>query len=145
MLIHGSCHCGNIAYALDWTADPDAIPARACGCTFCTKHGGVWTSCAGGSLRVTLRDRSRVSVYAFGTRTADFHVCTACGAVPVVTCDIDGRRYAVVNVNTFDDVAADRLRRSAAQFDGESTADRLARRAHHWIADVAFIEGPATG
>ena len=27
MLIHGSCHCGNIAYELDWTPDPVEIPA----------------------------------------------------------------------------------------------------------------------
>jgi len=41
MLIEGSCHCGNIAFALDWQPEPAQITARACACSFCTKHGGV--------------------------------------------------------------------------------------------------------
>jgi hypothetical protein len=138
MRISGSCHCGNIAFALDWRPEPAGIPARACTCTFCQRHGGVWTACPGGSLRIRVRDRSRVSDYAFGTGTADFHVCAACGVVPVVTSRIDGRLYAVVNVNTFDDVDPSVLRRAASNLDGETEADRLARRTRNWIADVAF-------
>ena len=141
MRISGSCHCGNIAFTLDWTPEPATIPARACTCTFCTRHGGVWTSCPGGSLRIRVRDRSRVSDYAFGTGTAAFHVCSACGVVPVVTSRVDGRLYAVVNVNTFDGVDAALLRRSPANFDGEGTDSRLARRARNWIGDVAFEPG----
>ena len=38
--LRGKCHCGNIAFDLIWTADGD-IPARACDCTFCSKHAGV--------------------------------------------------------------------------------------------------------
>jgi len=44
MIIRGGCHCGNIAFELGWEPDPDEIPARACDCSFCVKHGGVWTS-----------------------------------------------------------------------------------------------------
>ena len=50
MLIAGRCHCGNIAFALDWVPEPTLVPARACTCTFCVKHGGVWTSCPAGTL-----------------------------------------------------------------------------------------------
>jgi hypothetical protein len=95
MLISGRCHCGNISFALDWRPEPSEIPARACTCSFCAKHGGVWTSCATGSLTVGVKDRGRLSKYAFGTKTAEFYVCTACGVVPVVTSGIDGRLYAV--------------------------------------------------
>jgi hypothetical protein len=28
MRIHGSCHCGNIAFDLAWEPDPAEIPAR---------------------------------------------------------------------------------------------------------------------
>jgi hypothetical protein len=59
--------------------------------------------------------------------------------VPLVTSAIGGRVYAVVNVNAFDDVAASKLRRSPASFEGESTGDRLARRQRHWIGDVQFV------
>ena len=140
MLIPGRCHCGNITFALAWEPEPAEIPARACTCSFCVKHGGVWTSCPTGSLRVTVERSSLVSRYAFGTRTAEFHVCARCGAVPVVTSRIDGRLYAVVSVNAFEGVAPSQMQRSSASFDGENEAVRLARRQRHWIADVEFVE-----
>jgi hypothetical protein len=142
MLIHGSCHCGNISFSLAWEPDPAEIPARACTCSFCTKHGGVWTSNPRGRLKVAVKNPALVSKYAFGTRTAEFHICARCGIVPVVTSRIDGRLYAVVSVNAFEDVDPSLLRRSPASFDGEGEDARLARRKRNWIADVEYIESP---
>ena len=102
------------------------------------KHGGLWTSHPDATLVVTLTDRARLQRYRFGTKTADFHVCTACGVVPLVTCEIDRRRYAVVSVNAFDDLDPTLLDHRAASFDGEGTDDRLARRRRNWIATVEF-------
>src|ERR1700746_2479153 len=99
MLISGRCHCGNISFALDWRPEPLEIPARACTCSFCTKHGGVWTACPSGALKVNIAEPSSVSRYAFGTKTATFHICAKCGVVPVVTSAIEGRLYAVVSVH----------------------------------------------
>ncbi len=138
MRIDGSCHCGNITFSLDWSPDPVDIPARACGCSFCVKHGGVWTGSPDARLRVRVRAPERVSRYACGTKTAEFHACCDCGVVPVVTSRIAGRLYAVVSVNAFDGVDAARLRRSPASFDGESEGDRLARRQRNWIGNVEF-------
>jgi hypothetical protein len=138
MRITGGCHCGNIAYVLAWEPDPVQIPARACGCTFCAKHGGVWTSHPAARLAVTVAAAQDVEPYRFGTRTAVFHVCRRCGVVPLVTCRIDEREYAVVNVNTFADVAPPLLQRAAASFDGEAEPARLARRQRNWIADVTI-------
>jgi hypothetical protein len=143
MLIHGRCHCGNIAFTLAWTPDPAAIPARACGCSFCTKHGGVWTSNPNGALTVSIRDAAEVGTYAFGTCTAEFHVCRRCGVVPLVTSAIDGVRYAVVNVNAFDNVDPALLRHAPASFDGETESARLARRKRNWIPQVAFVAAGA--
>jgi len=138
MLITGSCHCGNVSFTLDWMPDPVEIPARACGCSFCVKHGGVWTSCPGGKLRVTVLRPARVIPYAFGTKTAEFHICQDCGIVPVVTSRIAGRLYAVVSVNAFDNIDAGNLSRVPASFDGESEGDRLMRRQRNWIGNVEF-------
>jgi len=140
MLIRGRCHCGNIAFTLDWKPDPAEIPARACGCSFCTAHGGVWTANPPATLHVEIADRKQVSEYEFGTRTAQFHVCARCGVVPLVTSRIDGRLYAVVNVNTFENVDSALLRRAAASFDGESNDVRLARRRRFWIGNVRFAD-----
>ena len=141
MLIQGKCHCGNISFFLTWDPDPSEIPARACGCSFCTKHGGVWTSNPKGALKVRIKDPSLASKYAFGTKTADFHVCSRCGIVPVVTSRIDGDLYAVVSVNAFENVDASLLRRAPANFDGEHTDSRLARRKRNWIPRVEIVEG----
>jgi len=138
MLIHGTCHCGNIAFDLHWEPDPVQIAARACTCSFCTRHGGIWTSAPTGRLNVMIREPALASRYAFGTKTAEFHVCARCGVVPVVTSAIGGRLYAVVNVNTFDEAAAARVHYSPATFEGENETDRLARRERNWIADVSF-------
>jgi len=143
MLIHGKCHCGNISFSLTWEPSPTEIPARACTCSFCTKHGGVWTSHPGGTLKVAVEDRSLVSRYAFGTRTAEFHICTRCGVVPVVTSRIDDRLYAVVSVHAFEGVDPSLLRRVSSNLDGEGTESRLARRKRNWIADVQYLEGGA--
>ncbi|WP_233840557.1 hypothetical protein [Dyella sp. 2HG41-7] len=140
MIIFGSCHCGNISFTLDWKSQPSEISARACTCTFCTKHGGVWTSCPTGTLTIAIKDLAYVSRYAFGTMTADFLICTRCGVVPVSTSTIDDNMYAVVNVNTFQNVDASLLKRSPSTLDGENTEDRLARRKRNWIADVRFAE-----
>ncbi|MEO8344619.1 MAG: hypothetical protein ABI607_02890 [Betaproteobacteria bacterium] len=138
VLIKGKCHCENMAFALDWEGDPPEIPARACDCSFCIAHGGVWASNPRSTLVVTIRDPALVSKYAFGTRTATFHVCSRCGTVPLVTSEIANHVYAVVNVNALVNVEESWLRRAASQFDGESIESRLARRQRNWIASVRF-------
>jgi hypothetical protein len=140
MLIHGQCHCANIRFDLEWNGDPLAIPARACDCTFCVKHGGVWTAHAGSTLIVRVGDGALVSRYEFGTRTAVFHVCARCGVVPLATSKIDGQLHAVVNVNAFEDREALPLVRADASFDGEDVDSRLARRKRNWIGDVRVVE-----
>ena len=143
MLINGKCHCGNIAFELEWEGDRPEIAARACGCSFCVKHGGVWTSNRSSRLAVAVRDPALVSKYAFGTRTATFHVCSRCGTVPLVTSEIANHLYAVVNVNVFENIDPSWLRRATTSFEGENVESRLARRERNWIADVRIVEGGA--
>jgi hypothetical protein len=143
MRISGKCHCGNIAFELQWDESPPKIPARACGCSFCVKHGGIWTSNRKSRLAVVIREPSLVSKYVFGSRTATFHVCARCGTVPLVTSEIANRLYAVVNVNALENIEESWLDRAAANFEGEDVESRLARRKRNWIADVRIVEGNA--
>jgi hypothetical protein len=140
MLIVGRCHCGNISFSLTWEPAPTEIPIRACTCSFCTKHAGVWTSNPGGSLKIVVKDPALVSKYSFGTRTAEFHTCARCGVVPVVTSRIDGRLYAVVSVNAFEGMDPSLLRLASASFEGETEESRLARRKLNWIANVEYVQ-----
>jgi hypothetical protein len=143
MLIHGKCHCRNIAFVLDWPGVSSEVIARECSCSFCVKHGGVWTSNPAAKLSVAVQQIDLVSKYSFETNTAAFYVCARCGAVPFVTSEIENHVYAVVNVNTFENFDSSLLRRQSANFDGEEQRSRLARRQRNWIADVNISEGTA--
>jgi hypothetical protein len=140
VLIVGACHCRNISFSLTLEPDPLEIVARACDCSFCTKHGGVWMSSPRGVLQVLVQHSELVTKYAFGTKTADFHVCVRCGVVPVVTSTIDGGLYAVVSVNALEGVNPALLTRASASFEGEAEGSRLDRRKRNWIPNVKYVE-----
>ncbi|HEV7431596.1 MAG TPA: hypothetical protein VGN77_01035, partial [Steroidobacteraceae bacterium] len=133
------CHCGNLSFSLNWEPDPATIPARTCGCAFCIKHGGIWTSHRDGLLKIVIREPAFLSMYEVGSKTAQFHICARCGVVPVVTSCIDGKMYAVVSVNAFEGVDRSLIRPSPADFEGEQQHDRLARRQRNWIANVEYV------
>ena len=91
-------------------------------------------------MQVEIGDAAQINKYLFGTSTAEFHICRACGVVPVVTSEISGHIYAVVNVNTFTNVDDLHFKESVTDFDGESTESRLDRRARVWIPRVTIVE-----
>ena len=134
--VNGSCPCGHLHFLLQWPGQCEDIPVRRCGCTFCRKHGGAWTSNPGAILKATIDDQSITSNYRFGTATADFYVCSRCGVVPFVLSEIDNQLFAVVNVNTFEGIDVASLSASASDFDGEDRSGRLERRRKNWISDV---------
>ena len=139
--IEGRCHCGNIAFTVALPQPEGPIPVRACSCSFCRKHGGLYTSHPEGSVKVQIANASEVQRYRFGTQTADFLLCRTCGVVPVVISDIDGILHAVVSVHAFEAVDASEFSESVADFDGETTGSRLERRQRSWIPDVQIDWG----
>ena len=139
----GSCHCGNLSYALEWP-DGEEMHFRRCSCSYCTRLGSIFTAHPRAALSGQVRDDTALRRYTFATRTAEFFVCARCGVVPWVTSVIDGKIYAAVNANTFDvppRASASPLR----SYDGEAVEDRLARRRRSWIAtvEIALEGGPA--
>jgi hypothetical protein len=141
MELHGSCHCGNLRYVLDWPGTPAAIPGRACTCGYCARHGAIWTAHPEARLAIEATDPTAISRYAFETKTAEFLVCLRCGIAPACTSRIDGRDYAVVNVNTFDD-ATIAIEQAPVSFEGEDEGRRLERRRQRWIGTVRFQPAP---
>ncbi len=142
LVIEGGCHCKAIRYQLKWPEQPGAarIPARRCSCSYCMRIDGVWTSHPDAELGIFEAASRPATRYRFATGTADFLFCSYCGITPVVTCELDGRDYAVVNVNTFDE-GPDKpfeFDACATDFDGETVEDRLARRKARWIGCVEW-------
>ena len=136
--IKGGCHCGNIRYEFLWPLSSAEIPVRACSCSFCVKHRGVYTSHPQAELKGMIADLLAVTKYTFGTETADFFVCSRCGVLSFVTSKIDSHEYAVVNVNTFETIDFSQLKSTVTNFNGETTESRLARRKRTWTPKVSI-------
>ena len=125
----GRCHCGNIEVRLASNRSPSELGTRTDTCAFCAKHGSLYTSDPDGELAITVADVSRTERYRFGTRTADFLICTTCGVFVAATMDA----LAVVNINVLaarGEFLANPIQ--IADLDGESLDDRLARRRRRW-------------
>lgn len=135
----GGCHCGKLRYTFSFP-DVETLPARACSCSFCIRHGGVYTSHPAAKLVVETAEPENTGRYRFGHETAEFFLCRNCGVLVFASCEINGARRAVLNINTFDDNRGPVFERSVTNFDGETVVQRLERRARNWIGSVTLVE-----
>ncbi len=129
---HGQCHCGAVGF--EYRTDvPDAQwPVRACQCSFCLKHGGVYTSDPAGSVRFTQADATLLSRYRFGQQTADFLFCGRCGGYLGAVTEEGGPRLAVLCIRAFDPQPAGLPAPHPMSYEGETSGDRNTRRAARW-------------
>jgi hypothetical protein len=134
--IRGRCHCGNVAVALETKLAPNAIPLRACACSFCTRHGARALSDPAGRVTITVDDPARLVRYRFALRTADFLVCAACGVYVAAVLTGEGGTYATVNANVLEPWEAFRRPASPVSYDGETESARRARRQAKWTPAV---------
>jgi hypothetical protein len=73
---HGQCHCGAVQFEVDL---PDGFAsARRCDCSFCRRRGAVVVSTALSGFRL-LTGQDRLTLYQFGTMTAQHWFCATCG------------------------------------------------------------------
>ncbi len=136
--VSGSCHCGNIQWTIHTDVELDDLPRRKCGCSYCKKHGAVYTSDPKGKLKIRIKDKGKVRLYRFGTKTADVYVCSVCGVEPFFISRINGNDYAVVNLNTSVDPALSTEKYVKTDFSKETKEERLDRRSKTWIPKVIF-------
>ncbi len=134
----GRCHCGNIRFEFDSSVPRSELPVRVCGCAFCIRHGARYTSDPGGAVRVEIDDGELVQRYAFGHRTAEFILCRRCGCVPLATSVIDGKTYAIININVTNEPEAFSRPPAAFDYDDETVEERLTRRKEKWIGTVTM-------
>ena len=132
----GGCHCGNLRVKLRLSKAPQETPLRSCACSFCRAHATRTVSDPAGLFEVWSRDWPRVEKYQFGSRTADYLVCRSCGVYIGAVCETTAGVRAVVNTNCLDDRSAFAQEPVRPDYDGETTEDRLARRATNWMPAV---------
>jgi hypothetical protein len=70
----GSCHCGDVRFEVD--AEIDRV--RSCDCSICAKRGALNYRVPKQSLRL-LTDRESLTLYQWGSRTAEDYFCRKCG------------------------------------------------------------------
>jgi hypothetical protein len=132
----GGCHCGNIQVALKLSTPPEQTPVRTCTCSFCRRHEPRMISDPAGMLEISATDWSLVTLYRFGTRTADFVICCRCGVFIAAISDLETFPRAVANVNCFDDRARFTSSAMMHEFQGETLEARTSRRATNWMPAV---------
>ena len=131
MIYSGACHCGAVEVALHSNKDVGRLPARACACSFCRKHGArTWTD-PDGSLKIVCDDTD-IQTYRFALKTADYLICKTCGLYVAAVVKTEHGVKSTLNINLLDNVAVFDQPSIAANYDGETATERLERRAQNW-------------
>lgn len=137
--IEGGCHCGNIRYRFYTVCSPQQLAYRVCGCSFCRKHGVVYTSDPQG--RLELDYSGATNTYQFASKDVEFVSCASCGIMTHVLCRSDAKLFAALNTNTFDTIPSNR-HITTKNFAQESREAAMQRRYQHWVGDVRIRSTP---
>jgi hypothetical protein len=129
---HGGCHCGNLRWTLRSRFAASELPARACQCSFCRKHGAMTTSDPQGAMNFVVQDRSAIIRYRFASETAEFLICARCGIYVGAQMEEGGRHYAIANLRAFEGSGEFRQRAEPMDYSGEDSSARRTRRASRW-------------
>jgi hypothetical protein len=131
--LHGGCHCGSIKLAFETALDPNALPLRACQCSFCRRHGGVTTSDPAGRVLIDIRQPEQLQRYRFALGITDFLICRTCGVYVAAVMETDGRLFGVVNINALDEREPFARPPVPMEYGAETVEGRESRRAKVWM------------
>jgi hypothetical protein len=129
---YARCHCGALSASYRTTIATSSWPMRLCQCAFCRAHGATSTSDPAGELTFAAAESALLQRYQFGTRSADFLICRACGVFMGAVMTIDSRRWGVLNVRTVQPIPLDLPPAQAMSYDGEASSSRAERRTQRW-------------
>lgn len=135
----GGCHCGNLRWTLRSALAPDQLPARACQCSFCLRHGALSTSDPRGELRFEIDAPDLLLRYRFATGSADFLICLRCGVYVGALMQEGAAWFAIANLNTLQGREALRPAPQPMDYDGEDVARRRGRRSARWTPSAALL------
>jgi hypothetical protein len=141
--VAGGCHCGNLELTFETGRGPAELTVRACGCSFCRRHGVRTVSDPQGRIEFVVHDPAQLNRYRFGLGTAEFLVCRICGVYVGAVMAAMGSAYAIANVNALETPEVFGTAAVPVSYDGESAAERQARRQARWTpAAVVARAGP---
>jgi hypothetical protein len=133
--IRGSCGCNNIS--VSWKNFDFSLVPRQCGCDYCCIRGAAYVSKSGTVFGATIVKPHLHNVVEHGSRQAQFHECTFCRDIVMVTAVIQGTHYGALNVNCLQ-----RRERFVApvmvEFSGQEPQEKLERWRRNWCAPVVI-------
>lgn len=114
MSIQGSCHCGQIAFAVEG----EVGQVIECNCSHCSRKGYLLWFVPRHRLRLA-ETSGPMSTYTFNRHVIRHHFCPTCGCAPFgFGRDPKGHDTAAVNVRCLEGIDLDRLDRK--KFDGRA-------------------------
>lgn len=115
MTIHGSCHCGRVAFS----ADLEPTEAVECNCSICRRKGSLLAFVAGDKFTLET-PREALSTYTFHKHVIRHQFCNVCGCAPFAesTHPDSGQPMAAINLRCVDDIDLSTIR--IIPFDGAS-------------------------
>lgn len=135
----GKCHCGAVSVELSLPRPASQMRIRACQCGFCRPRGTRTIADPAGSLLISAAGPGQIRGYRFGLKTADYLLCATCGSYIGAVQEELGGLISVINVGGLDIAEFSGAVPDPVRYDGESAADRMARRRTYWMpASVAF-------
>jgi hypothetical protein len=101
-------------------------------------HGSLAVSDPAGSLQFREREPGVIRNYVFGLRTADYVLCSTCGAyMGAVMRSLDGQGFGIVNTRVLARQGDFNRPPKATIYDDEDVAQRTARRRARWTPLVS--------
>ena len=128
----GACHCGAIGFVYQTALAPEEWPVRACQCSFCRAHAALSTSDPMGALEFFERSPSRLHLYRFGGKTADFLICSDCGVYIGARTKAEGKPFGIINARALKSALSQLGEPQRMEYGNETSAERMARRAKRW-------------
>jgi hypothetical protein len=126
------CHCGTLQARYRTMLPPSAWSMRACQCSFCRRHAALTTSDAGGLITYECMDPQLLQRYQFGSRSAEFLICRACGVYLGAQMTSGGQRFGILNALTLTPAPPDLPRAELMDYGDETAEFRRRRREGRW-------------
>jgi hypothetical protein len=135
----GSCHCGAIRATLTSSKPATELQARACQCSFCTRHGAMTVSDPGGRAVFEI-DRAALTKYQFETRTGTSLLCARCGMYAGVILENGGKVWSAINVRGLAFAEFKGREPEPVVYEGETAEQRIARRKQKWTpTEIVYV------
>ena len=128
--LEGQCHCGAVRVAIEGKAASE-LPARACQCGFCRRHGALTTSHPDARISFAA-EADRLVRYRFGPKLSNFLLCADCGCYVGSLAETDVGPIAILNVRGVDLPGFEARAGETKTYDGETPEARTARRKALW-------------